>query len=246
MVGAHCWSGTLAHGCLGRGTDATLQKFEEDLVAGERIQHGFIKVTATNSKMETLGLKHLREDTGDEASKIARCKEFCYSDVSCGVWQYGADGCWIEHLPQNPKGETKTDSDWAAGMLAGETVEKVCPPYKQPDGLPWPWIISGIVIGLLALGAIVYALQKKPKVKKTRAVKVEPKPEPVVTYFVQQPTVLVPQTSVVMQSVPTYTTVAQAAPQTYTTIAQAAPTTYAAPMTTYAAPTSQMAPLLSR
>merc|ERR1712196_712881 len=121
------------------------------------------------------------------------------------------------------KGETSTTSEWAKGMLAGETLEHTCPPYVQPT-LPWPWIIAGIVVGLLALGAIVAALQKKPKVKKTRAVKVEPQPEPVQVMFVQQPTVLVPQTSVVMQSVPQYTTVAQVAPTT----------TYAAPTTTYA------------
>merc|ERR1719265_273302 len=138
-AGNVCWSGALAHGCMGRGGNPeTMKKFEADLVDGERIQHGFVKVVATNSKMETIGLKRLKEDTGDDASKISRCKEFCYTDVTCTVWQYGSSGCWMEHLPTNAKGETNTDSDFAKSMVAGETVEKTCPTYKAPEeGLPW-------------------------------------------------------------------------------------------------------------
>lgn len=205
-----CWSGNSVHGCRSRGSDKALGNFEEDLVGGQRIQHGFIKVTKENSKQETKGLKHYPEETGTQAEQIARCKNDCYTDTSCTVWQYGKDGCWVEHLPTNPKKEVVTDSEWAKGMIQGETIEHTCPPYVPEEGLPWPWIIAGIILGLLALAAIIYALQKKPKVKKTRAVKIEPKPEPApVVYFVPQPTMLIPQQSVVMQQ----PMMMQAAPQ---------------------------------
>jgi len=224
---AKCWSGNVVHGCLSRANDKALQSFERDLKGGERIQHGFVKVVSVNENVETLGLKLYTESTGTEDEKVARCKEFCYTDVTCTVWQYGSDGCWLEHAPSNIKKGTKEGSDWAKTMVAGETIEHTCPPYVEPAGLPWPWIIAGIILGLLALAAIIYFLQKKPKVKKTRAIKTTPKPEPlpVITYFVPQPTVLIPQTSVV-QTVPTY--------QPVTTVASAPAyqTTYAVPTTT--------------
>jgi len=198
MTKVHCWSGNSVHGCRSRGSDKALGNFEEDLVAGQRIQHGFVKKVATISKVETIGLKHYPESTGTEAEQIARCKNDCYSDTTCTVWQYGADGCWVEHLPTNPKKETSTTSDWAKGMITGETIEHTCPPYQPEESLPWPWIIAGILLGLAALAAIIFVLQKKPKVKKTRAVKIQPKKEPIV-YFIPQPTMLIPQQSVVMQ-----------------------------------------------
>lgn len=229
MTDKACWSGNVVHGCRSRGSDSALGNFEEDLKAGQRIQHGFIKVVSTDTKKQVLNLKHYPEKTGDQATQIARCKEFCYTDVTCTVWQYGSDGCWVEHLPGNAAGSSTTNSTWAEGMLAGETIEHTCPPY-EPEGLPWPWIIAGIVLALLAIIAAIVMCQKKPKVKKTRAVKIEPKPEPApIMYFVPQPTMLIPQQSMVMQQplistsviqAPTYTT---AAPTTYTT---AAPTTY--------------------
>jgi len=234
-----CWSGNVVHGCLSRTTSAAgLKAFERDLVDGERIQHGFIKVVSQND-FETLGLKPYPESTGTEEEKTARCKEFCYTDVSCTVWQYGADGCWLEHGPYNFATGTKNDSVFAKSMVAGETIEHTCPPYVEPEGLPWPWIIAGIVLGLLALAALIYFLQKKPKVKKTRAIKTTPKPEPQITYFIPQPTVLIPQTSVVQ--VPTYQPVQQPT-YTYTT----APTTATAAPVTYAAPTTATTtPLIS-
>jgi len=185
-----CWSGNVVHGCRSRGDDGKLRSFEKDLEAGQRLQHGFIKVVSTNVKMETMGLLHYPETTGTEPEQIERCKQYCYTGVTCTVWQFGKDGCWVEHGPKNLKEKAKNDSDWAKGMIAGETIEHTCPPYVAPDGLPWPWIIAGIVLGVLALAAILYALLKKtPKTKKTRAVKIEPKPEPV-PIFIPQPTVM--------------------------------------------------------
>jgi len=228
MTKKACWSGNVVHGCRSRGSDVALGNFEEDLVAGQRLQHGFIKVISTND-FETMGLKHYPEKTGTQAEQVERCKQFCYTDVTCTVWQYGSDGCWVEHLPGFGKDATKPGSEWSKGMIAGETIEHTCPPYVPPESNIWPWVIGGIVAALLALAALAYFLQKKPKVKKTRAVKIEPKKDPPVITYIPQPTVLIPmsQPSMVMQ--PTYTTqqVTQAAPtyttQTVQTYASAAP-----------------------
>jgi len=215
-----CWSGSVMHGCESRGSAAALNSFEDDLIAGERIQHGYIKLVSTNSKLETLGLHHFPETTGDKASQIARCREFCETDATCTVWQYGSNGCWVEHAPFYLATGSTTNSTWAENMVAGETLEHTCPPYVPEEGLPWPWIIAGIVLGLLALGALVYFLSKKPKVKKTRAVKIEPKPEPKVVYtqyFVPQPTVVIPQTSVVQYQQVVQAPTVQYAPTTAVT-----------------------------
>jgi len=209
-----CWSGNVVHGCRSRGSDKALDNFAEELKAGQRLQHGFIKVVKTNVKLQTTGLKHYPVTTGTQEKRIDRCKINCYTDVSCNVWQFGSDGCWVEHYT-SPAKSTSTESAWAKAMIAGETIEHTCPPYvPEEGGLPWPWIIAGITLGLLALGAICFALQKTPKVKKTRAVKIEPKAAPAphheepeheeheevpLVYFVPQPTMLIPQQSVVMQ-----------------------------------------------
>jgi hypothetical protein len=238
-----CWSGSVFHGCLSRGSGDPNSKavttFEGDLVAGESLQHGFIKVVGPKTDAQVMGLKHFVEKTGEAADRMERCKKICYTDTTCTVWQYGSDGCWVEHKPTNPAGDSKNDTKWLEGLLGGETVEHTCPPYVPEEGLPWPWIITGIVLGLLALAAIIYALTKKPKVKKTRAVKIQPKPDPpLVPLFIPQPTVLIPQQSVVM---------APPVMQQQVVYETAAPmTTYAAPTTTYAAPTvAQTQPLLS-
>jgi len=206
-----CWSGSVVHGCQSRGNGKALKKFEGDLEAGQRIQHGFVNVIKDMKGIESLGLRHYPETVGNATTQEERCKKFCYGTVTCTVWQFkpgeGAnDGCWLEHGPGHYKDGEKNDSEYATGMTAGETIEHTCPPYTPPEeGLPWPWIIAGIILGLLALAAIIYALQKKPKVKKTRAVKIEPKPEPQrIVYFVPQPTVLIPQqTTLVPMAQPT-------------------------------------------
>merc|ERR1711862_486218 len=121
----------------------------------------------------------------------------------------------------------------------------------EEEGLPWLWIILGAIAGLLLIGAIIFMLQKKPKVKKTRAVKIEPKPAapaapPVYFMPAPQQTVPIPQPSVVQ--VPQYqpmtatvTPTMYTAPTTeYVTTVAAAPTTVTAapittaPMSTYA------------
>jgi hypothetical protein len=160
-----CWSGSVVHGCLARnsGTGHPPTQFEKDLLGGERVQHGFVKVVQKN-KEETLGLKSYPEATGTDVEKAARCKVFCETDVSCTVWQYGADGCWLEHAPYNFKTGTAPKSTWNAGMIDGETIEHTCPPYVPPEeGFPWLYLILGILAALILAAILAYFLCKKPK-----------------------------------------------------------------------------------
>jgi hypothetical protein len=190
-----CWSGSVVHHCHNRGSAAAEANFKDDLLGGERIQHGFIEVVQSGRKVETLGLRHYPEDTGTTPEQVARCKTFCETDVTCTVWQFGGEGkgagCWLEHGPNYFKGEEKADSDFAKNMVDGETLKHVCPPYVPPEPFPWAWVITGVVLGLIALGAIIYVLLKpKPKTKKTRAVKISPPKEEwrEYAYLVQAPT----------------------------------------------------------
>merc|ERR1719313_3123687 len=197
----------------------------------KRIQHGFIKATP-NNEVQVLGLRHYPETTGDVASQIQRCKEFCETTVSCTVWQYTeteagtGKGCYLEHAPDHiATGTDPNSTDFVP--IAGETIEHTCPPYVEPEGLPWPWIIAGIILGLVGLVALIYFLTKKePKVKKTRAVKITPPEEPKPVVVMQ--TVPVPQQSYVV--VPPQAPMMMAPAPTYQY--QAAPmTTMTAPMT---------------
>lgn len=224
-----CWNGGDVHGCRSRDGDEA-EFAEQTLIGGERIQHGAVRIISPNNKTETLGLKNYKEKTGTQEEQIVRCELACTTDVTCSVWEFApTTGCWVETLPTNPRGKPVRDSEYALAMLAGENLEHYCPAPPVPpeeDEFPWPWVIAGIILALIALAAIIYALtQKKPKVKKTRAVSItpqqaapppKPKPPPVeeseeeevrTVYFIPQPT-FVPQTSVVMA--PQYQPVMQA------------------------------------
>jgi hypothetical protein len=166
------------------------ESFKGNMLDGERIEHGAIKVLSVNvNKTFTKGLKFYEEETGTDEVKIARCRTACYTDVTCSVWLYNQKGCYVEMLPDNEKGETTEDGPLATSIVAGETIEHYCPLYTPPtgpapeDGPPWGYIGAGAGLGALAVGGAVYALKKKPKVKATRAVKVTPAtrdvPEPV-------------------------------------------------------------------
>lgn len=241
-----CWTGNIVHGCQSRSGNVT--DFDsQNLIAGQRLQHGDVKVVSTDSGQETTGLKKYLEKTGTDEEKIARCKLACYTDVSCSVWQYAMDGCWYETTMKGnfTKGEVKTDSPFAKAMKNGETIEHICPP-KPDDIVLGLWVIAGIVLALLALCACLYFLcAKKPKVKKTRAVKIEPKPQPQqIMYFVPQPTVLIPQTSVVQ--VPQYQPVVQSAPMTSYTTNVMAPTTMTSPTVVTTGASASTQPLIVR
>jgi len=254
-----CWYGYPDQGCRTRGAEeikkahgaTDFQLYEEALMAGQRLQHGTIKPIGGVKGVEVAGLtqKFTFEDKESDDLKKERCKAICYSDITCGVWQvYQKDKvftCLVEHAPNSKAGATGTDAK--PEFTDGQKIEHVCPPppkkEKPKPGLPWKYIIPGIILGLLSIAACIYSCQKKPKVKKTRAIKVEhPKPEPTpVTYFVPQPTVLIPQQSVIMAQ----PVVQQPLMTTYTTervvqqpVVQQATTAYAAPTTAYTQPTS--------
>lgn len=206
-AGEGCWTGYPSEGCRTRDTtEALLKAFENDLMGGQRLQHGQIKPLADLTGVKVAGpLKKFEfKDKESDNLKKERCKMICYTDITCTVWQVTKTAtdpftCYVEHVPGHKAGAVGTAAE--PTYIAGQKIEHVCPPWVPPkeSGLPWPWIIAGIVLGLLAIAALVFFLQKKPKVKKTRAVKIEPKPEPVtLMYFVPQPTMLIPQQSVVM------------------------------------------------
>merc|ERR1712224_1004600 len=167
---------------------------------------------------------------------VARCKTACYSDVTCGVWQYGMGGCWREHKTHKAT-STDTHSDFAKNVSAGEYILHYCPPLppKKDDGssVPLLWIILAIIGGLLLFFGILYVILHKPKApKKTRAIKIANEyEEAVVPLFVPQPTVLVRQPSVVYSAPAPTTSVVytQVAQPTYTT-SVAAPTVQTAYM----------------
>lgn len=188
-----CFQGSIAHNCRsGNGPP-------KNVLASQHIQHGEVVPVKDNFGLQTLGLLKVDMDpdtTGNATSLTDRCKAFCYSDTYCTVWQYGKDGCHIEHLPYHKATGTSNTSEWANTMVAGETIKHVCPPAKKDEeaGLPWPLIICGIVAGLLGIAALLYVvlLKPKPKTKKTRDVKLakdpKPAPEPATIQYIAVPT----------------------------------------------------------
>lgn len=156
-----CFQGSIAHHCRSGGTAP------DNIMGGERLQHGEVVVVSENKALQTLGLLKMDEDpdtTGNETLLIQRCKTFCYSDTYCTVWQYGQDGCHIEHIPGHKATGTSNTSDWANSMVAGETIAHMCPPVAATaaagDDTPWLWIVLGIIAGVLVLGAIIVGLMK--------------------------------------------------------------------------------------
>jgi hypothetical protein len=208
----HCWLGSAAHGCRTRESPGAMWKLQHHLVAGQRLQHGFVEVLETLHGAQVVGLHHIEENpqTSDAAGPdggvasqndmIKRCKTFCYTDVSCTHWQYGVDGCWVEHYGEAgdfPAQGIVRNSSWALSMVVGEIIKHTCPPYVYKYTPPWEWIITGGVLSLIALLGILYmVLKPKQKIKKTRAVKLEPieDAEQQAPFFIPQPSnMFVPQ-----------------------------------------------------
>merc|ERR1719191_1539860 len=122
-----CWSGNVVHGCKSR--DGDVSAFDENnLLGGERIMHGDVKVTGPATGVQVMGLKKYDENTGTDAERVARCKLACETDVTCTVWQYGENACWMEHSPgYEKKAETKNDTTFAS-VATGEYIEHLCTP----------------------------------------------------------------------------------------------------------------------
>jgi len=116
--------------------DASADGVETGMKA-ERFERGFVKVIATVTKWQILGLTKRFDDTAfqivatsrrlgtDWALLSTRCKEVCTSDIWCSVWQVydgtqaGLDaGCYTE---------AQGDLDYPMGRSASEVV-------NYPDG----------------------------------------------------------------------------------------------------------------
>merc|ERR1719387_904005 len=229
----HCYYGTPVTSC--RWTNWSAFKIS----AGQRFQRGDVKVLkAAYPNLQILGLVKYDMEHASHDLDVGRCKDVCYSDVTCGVWQYSvAQGCWRQH-----KGETtgkSTDSPFALNVTAGEYILHYCPtkpPEPEPGPNLLPWIILGVLAGLALCCGILYAVMHKPKKpKKTRAVKIEKKDEEaVVPLFIPQPTVLVQQPSVVYAAPAPTTSVVYTTPSvSYTQVAQPTYTTSVAAPATY-------------
>merc|ERR1719223_107679 len=129
-----CYTGVPTQACRTRGD------FKAD--AGQRLQHGIITNVKPAVGMEVMSLRAFAMQSGDAAMDAKRCKLQCYSDVTCGVWQFGGQtatgkGCWTE-TAGHERGETKTDTDYAKAVEFGEFVEHKCPPpIKEEEDNTW-------------------------------------------------------------------------------------------------------------
>lgn len=174
-----CFLGSVAHHCRTNTVGGFLgigDTKPENIVRGQRIQHGEVVVVSDNVGVQTLGLLKMKETssaTGNEKLMVERCKEFCYTDTFCTVWQYGRDGCHIEHIPGHQAEGTTNTSAWAQSMIAGQTIKHVCPteePVEEP--MDNSYVLAGVLIYIIAgialvcLGGMIHSiLQGKTKKK---------------------------------------------------------------------------------
>jgi hypothetical protein len=200
----------------------------------------------------------------DWAELSLRCKEVCYSDIWCTVWQvYNGNGktdpgCFTEAqgnlaYPLNRATDVEEDE---TGIVDGEFIQHwysqdITTTTTTTTSPPPPNRLLPILLGLGALAALLglgaYAMgwcSPKEKVKKPRAKRALQQPDPPK----EEPAAPVPTQPSFLMSAPvlTYT----AAPVTYAApvaTMQAAPVTYAAPHITTASyqvvqPSSVMVP----
>lgn len=220
--GTNCWGG-----------EGRVSSFS----AGQRIQRGLIKqvkslsgwwVATTGDKLTGNYLKNIGVMGSSDAQKNReRCRDQCYSDISCRYWQYGGaganSGCWLEAAPSyvvpDPAPMTQ-DSDDARTNAFGEQIDHICPAppevaaKKKSSLMLILGIIGGVVLGLILLAVLYFALCRgtDPKPKKTRAVKISQKKP------AEQPLAMAPMPLLA----PTYTTYAAPSP-TYQIVATSPP-----------------------
>lgn len=175
--GPQCYMGTPSHACRGAGQAAN---------AGQRLQHGSIRVHKEAKDVHVTGLKHYVFSTGTEVVNVKRCQQACYSDFTCGVWQYsnqmGKKGCWVEHGPDNYRKEVKEIK--ADYIQAGEFIEHYCPDIPVTDegtGITWEEMLTFCGLVLLALFCLFLicciCLRTRPTTKKTRVIAMDSKTE---------------------------------------------------------------------
>lgn len=169
LAAGECWYGQ-GYSCQLRGGDAD---FQGQVVAGQRLQHGTVQVLRSLLDIQILDLQQIGLfANGNRTTSIARCRKMCYSDVDCRYWQYGMDGCWLEHAPLYPyQGRQTNNSDFARTVLAGEEIRHDCPdePAVMMSGgvsVALVWAVA-LLIGVVALAVVMgWYLMRVAKARK--------------------------------------------------------------------------------
>jgi len=131
-------------------------------VAGGMVQHGLVRVVGKLDNNQVLGLKKAFA-AGSYSTEVVdktMCKELCYSDIYCTVWQYfevggihasirnKADaGCWVEDathsnvvdypLALNNGNQFAAANQGKHTWITGEFIQHYCPdPSKTTTPLP--------------------------------------------------------------------------------------------------------------
>lgn len=170
----HCYMGNDAIGCRGASrADLTDMR-------SQRILHGSYAPVESVIGVQIIGLFHYQISEGMEAEKIERCKDDCYSNTYCSIWQYlrsdeANEGCWLENgpNPKNIESSPPKTGETAKLMIAGERIARTCPkPPAAPEEASWTRVIilCCVLAALAAIGLAVF-LRKKPVSKKSRAIK---------------------------------------------------------------------------
>lgn len=211
-------------GCF-RGTAKLcgVERTDITVAAGQQIQHGNVKILdpeKTRTKCKDMYIHNFAH--GSHVQKQSKCRDLCYSDSSCILWQATSAGS-CHYGPKMRDDGTRHDVDCdetlggADSFVTGELIEHYCESapaqvtQPPPSGPGWGTIaaIVGALLGVAILAAIFFAHHSKKPPKK-RAMKV-PEPEE------EKPL--------------NYTYVPTPPPTQYRIVEQAPMTTYQAPMT---------------
>lgn len=205
---------------------------ESNMTAGQRIQHGKVIVKRSLAGMWiSSGMKQIGTMAPSSNADLSRqrCRDQCYSDISCRYWLWGGSGsnagCWVEAQPNqvvsDPPPLEKTGAN-ALTTAYGEEIDHICPPWPTPEPPAAKKSSLGLILGIIGgvvllgiLAAVIYFLfcqSSAPKAKKTRAVKIQPKKEPLA--MAPMP-LLAPTYTTYVSPTPTYQVVAQAPPVEY-------------------------------
>jgi len=151
-----CWIG------MG-GFDCDFRSGRQDSIqvqAAERVQHGQIHVYKTLAGMKVNKLYNFGlYAEGSQDLSIQRCKDWCYSVLTCQYWQYSKnDGCWVDapalstkkgkdpsnvvDYPLTASGVT-TGTPEAQSIIAGEYIAHYCPPQVVENQITQPVVAGG-------------------------------------------------------------------------------------------------------
>mmetsp|Transcript_40218 Transcript_40218/g.94185 ORF Transcript_40218/g.94185 Transcript_40218/m.94185 type:complete len:414 (+) Transcript_40218:45-1286(+) len=140
-----CWLGNGGYDCDFRGGNQNSITVQ----ASQRLQHGKVHVMKSLvgikvNKLYNFGLYA----EGSQELSISRCRDWCYSSISCEYWQYSKnDGCWVDAPSLSSKrgndvsnvvdypltaASVTTGTPEANSMIAGEYITHYCPPQQVP------------------------------------------------------------------------------------------------------------------